>query len=80
MLRRVIHSSELFVNFVLALDLTLSKLPHKHLMRTTEAIIVCEEHKPLCALYCQWVEAPDVSAVANCFRMSRWTADDIRAP
>ena len=80
MLKRIIHPSELFVSFVLALHLALSKPQRKHLIRTAEAIIVCEERKTLSALYRQWVEAPDVSAVADCFRVSPWTAEDVRRP
>ncbi|MFQ5342474.1 MAG: hypothetical protein ACE5F6_13090 [Anaerolineae bacterium] len=69
MLKRIIHPSDLFVSFIAALHLSLSKPQRQHLVRTAEAIIVCEERKTLSALYRQWVEAPDVSAVADCFRV-----------
>lgn len=68
MLKRIIHPSELFVSFIVALHLSLSKPQREHLVRTADAIIVCEERKTLSALYRQWVDAPDVSAVANCVR------------
>ena len=80
MLKRIIHPSDLFVSFIVALHLSLSKPQRKHLVRTADAIIVCEERKTLSALYRQWVEAPDVSAVADCFRVGPWTADEVRQP
>jgi len=48
------------------------------LLRTADAIIVCEGRKTLANLYRQWVEAPDVSAVADFFRVSPWEAEGIR--
>ncbi len=70
MLNRIMHPSPLLVSFILSLRLALSKPQREHLIRTADALIVCEERKTLSALYRQWVEAPDVSAVADCFRVS----------
>jgi len=78
MLKRIIHPSALLVSFILGLQLALSKPQRKHLIRTSDAIIVCEERKTLSALYRQWVEAPDVSAVADSFRVSPWTGEAVR--
>ncbi|WP_376790470.1 hypothetical protein [Thermoflexus sp.] len=40
------------------------------MLRTADAIIVCEERKTFSALYRRWAETPDVGAVADCFRVS----------
>jgi hypothetical protein len=77
MLKRIVHQSQLLVTFVILLQLNLSKPQRKHLLRTADAIIVCEGRKTLANLYRQWVEAPDVSAVADFFRVSPWEAEEI---
>lgn len=58
------------LTFVLFLGLNLSEPQRKHLLRTADAIIVCEGRKTLANLYWQWVKAPDASAVADFFRVS----------
>lgn len=68
----------MLVSFIVGLHLALSRPQREHILRTADAIIVCEERKTLSALYRQWVEAPDVSAVADCFRVSPWTAEEVR--
>lgn len=78
MLKRIIHPSSLLVSFIVGLHLALSRPQREHILRTADAIIVCEERKTLSALYRQWVAAPDVSAVADCFRVSPWTAEEVR--
>ncbi|HHS98463.1 MAG TPA: transposase, partial [Chloroflexi bacterium] len=70
MLKHIVHPSSVLVTFILMLRLALSKPQRKHLFRTVDAIIVCEGRKTLANLYRQWVEAPDVSAVADFFRLS----------
>ena len=77
MLKRIVHPSQLLVTFVTLLHLNISKPQRKHLLRTADAIIVCEGRKTLANLYRQWVEAPDVSAVADFFRVSPWKAEEI---
>jgi hypothetical protein len=77
MLKRIVHPSGILVTFVTLLHLNLSKPQHKHLLRTADAIIVCEGRKTLANLYRQWVEAPDVSALADCFRVSPWEPGEI---
>jgi hypothetical protein len=57
--------------------LNLSTPQIKHILRTADAIIVCEGRKTLANLYRQWVGAPDVSAVADFFRVSPWEAEEI---
>ena len=77
MLKRIVHPSAFLVTFVTLLHLNLSKPQRRHLLRTADAIIVCEGRKTLANLYRQWVEAPDASAVADFFRVSPWEAEDI---
>jgi len=77
MLKRIVHPSAFLVTFVTLLRLNFSKPQHKHLLRTADAVIVCEGRKTLANLYRQWVEAPDASAVADFFRVSPWEAEEI---
>ncbi len=78
MLKRIVHPSSVLVTFILMLRLAFSRPQRKHLLRTVDAVIVCEGRKTLANLYRQWVEAPDVSAVADFFRVSPWEAEEIR--
>jgi hypothetical protein len=80
MLKRIVHPSALLVTFVLFLGLNLSKPQRKHVLRTADAIIVCEGRKTLANLYRQWVEAPDASAVADFFRVSPWSEEEMTQP
>jgi hypothetical protein len=77
MLKRIVHQSAFLVTFVTLLHLNLSKPQRKHLLRTVDAIVVCEGRKTLANLYRQWVDAPDASAVADFFRVSPWEAEEI---
>ena len=77
MLKRIVHPSAFLVTFITLLQLNLTKPQRKHLLRTVDAIIVCEGRKTLSNLYRQWVEAPDASAVADFFRVSPWEAEEI---
>ncbi len=77
MLKLIIQPSTVLLNFVLSLCITLSKPQRLHLLRTVEALIVSDERKTLSGLYRQWVEAPDVSAVADFFRVSPWSAQEM---
>jgi hypothetical protein len=77
MLKRIVHPSAILVAFVTLLQLNLSKPQRKHLLRTADAIVVCEGRKTLANLYRQWVEAPDASAVADFFRVSPWEGEEI---
>ncbi len=77
MLKLIIHPSQLLLNFVLSLCLNLSKPQQSHWLRTVEALIVSNERKTLAGLYRQWVEAPAPSAVADFFRVSPWSDQEI---
>lgn len=77
MLKLIIHPSTLLLNFLLSLCLTLSKPQQLHVVRTVEALIVSDGRKTLANLYRQWVEAPDVSAASDFFRVSPWSGEEM---
>ena len=47
------------------------------MVRTVEALIVSDGPKTLANLYRQWVEAPDVSAASDFFRVSPWSGEEM---
>ena len=47
MLKRIIHPSALLVTFITGLKLAFSRPQREHILRTADAIIVCEERKTL---------------------------------
>jgi hypothetical protein len=57
---------------MLMLQLQLSQPQQRHVERLVEAVIVGEGRKTLADLYRLWVDAPDVSAVADFLRVSPW--------
>lgn len=80
MIKTIIQPSMWMVNFLLLLHLRLSKPQRQHLLRLSEALVVCQEpRKTLAALNRQWVEAPDVSAASDFFRQSPWAQHQVRA-
>ena len=80
MLKTIIQPSHWMVKFLLLLQLRLSNPQRQHLLRLSEALIVCQEpRKTLAALHRQWVEAPDVSAASDFFRESPWAEHAVRA-
>ncbi len=80
MLKTIIQPSRWMVKFLLLLHLRLSKPQRQHLLRLSEALVVCQEpHKTLAALNRQWVETPDVSTDAHFLRQSPWSQHEMRA-
>ncbi len=80
MLKTIIQPSRWMVKFLLLLQLRLSNPQRQHLLRLSEALVVCpESHKTLAALNRQWVEAPDVSTDAHFLRQSPWSQHEIGA-
>ena len=55
-----------------------SQPQRQHIIEVLDALIVCPEKKTLAALQCQFVETTDVSNWADCFRISPWSAADLR--
>jgi len=80
MLTHIVHPSEHLCAFLDQLGLTLSQPQRRHLINLADALLVCESRKTLAALRRQFVEAPDVSNMADCLRISPWTAQDLRQP
>jgi hypothetical protein len=80
MLTRILHNSEQLCTFITQLELDLSQPQRRHLLNLADALLVCESRKTLAALRRQFVAAPDVSNLADCLRISPWTAQDLRQP
>src|SRR5688572_19936502 len=80
MLTHIVHPSQRLCTFLDQLGLTLSQPQRRHLVNLVDALLVCESRKTLAALHRQFVEAPDVSNMADCLRISAWTAQDLRQP
>lgn len=80
MLTHILHNSEHLCAFIDQLELTLSQPQRRHLLNLADALLVCETRKTLAALRRQFVAAPDVSNMADCLRISPWTAQDVRQP
>ena len=87
MLTRVLHNSPQVCNFfdiVASEDLSspertpFSMPQRQHIIEAIDALVVCPERKTLAALQRQFVETTDVSNWADCFRISPWTATDLR--
>jgi Transposase DDE domain len=79
MLTRILHNSERLCAFFDQLQLTLYKPQRQHILNMADALLVCEDEKTLAALQRQFVQAPDVSNMADALRISPWQADDVRA-
>lgn len=80
MLTRILHNSEPLCTFIDQLGLSLSQPQQRHVLNVADALLVCESRKTLAALQRQFVEAVDPSNMADCFRISPWTANDLRQP
>jgi len=88
MLTRILHNSPQVCNFF---DIVASEhlscpertpfsMPQRqHIIDTIDGLVVCPQKKTLSALQRQFVETTDVSNWADCFRISPWTATDLRA-
>jgi len=82
MLTRILHNSTEVCNFFN--DITsqgpssFSAPQRQHIIDVIDALVVCPEKKTLAALQRQFVDTTDVSNWADCFRISPWTATDLR--
>ena len=79
MLTRIVHNSPKICAFFDSLNLDLSKPQRQHMLNLMDALLVCEDTKTLAALQRQFIEAPDVSNVADYLRISPWQAAAGRA-
>lgn len=81
MIKLIVQHSTKLIEFLVLLQLSLSKPQYRHVTRLADAAIVSEApHKTLTSLYDLVLDAPDVSNAADCLRISPWTADDLRGP
>lgn len=81
MIKQIVQHSAKLVEFIVLLQLNLSKPQYRHVMNIAEAAIVCEApHYTLTTLYDLIVDAPDASNAADFLRISPWQVDDIKEP
>jgi len=78
MLTRIVHNSPKLCTFFDPLNIHLSKPQRQHILNLADALLVCENEKTLAALQRQFIQAPDVSNMADFLRISPWKAEDIR--
>lgn len=81
MIKQIVQHSFKLVQFLVLLQLKLSKPQYEHVLHIADAAIVCEApHKTLTTLYDLVVDAPHPSNAADCLRISPWSAEDLREP
>lgn len=81
MIKQIVHHSARLIEFIVLLQLNLSKPQYRHVLHIADAAIVCESpHKTLTTLYDLIVDAPHPSNAADCLRISPWMAEDLRKP
>jgi len=81
LIKQIVHHSAKLIEFLVLLQLNLSKPQYRHVLSIADAAIVCESpHKTLTTLYDLIVDAPHPSNAADCLRISPWLAVDLRQP
>lgn len=81
MIKQIVQHSAKLIEFLVLLQLNLSKPQYRHVLGIADAAIVCEApHKTLTTLYDLIVDAPHPSNAADCLRISPWSADELREP
>ena len=81
MIKQIVQHSAKLIEFLVLLQLNLSKPQYRHVLNIADTVIVCEApHKTLFTLYDLLVDAPDASNAADCLRISPWKAADLREP
>lgn len=81
MIKQIVQHSAKLIEFIVLLQLNLSKPQYRHVLNIADTVIVCEQpHKTLTALYDLLVDAPHPSNAADCLRISPWQAVDLREP
>lgn len=78
MLPAILHPSTSLCSFIEQLHLPLSEPQRRHLINVVDALVVCETDKTLAALHRQLVDSVDPSNMADFFRISPWSAREIR--
>jgi hypothetical protein len=80
MLPLIVQHSEALTNFVLALHLALYQPQIRHLLEIVDALIVCNQRKTLSGLSRLLHRSVDPKALADFFRESPWSIDQISQP
>ena len=81
MIKQIVQHSAKLIEFIVLLQLNLSKPQYRHVLNIADTVIVCESpHKTLSTLYDLLVDAPHPSNAADCLRISPWKAVDLREP
>lgn len=80
MLSLIVQHSEALTNFVFALQLALYQPQLRHLLQIVDAMIVCNQRKTLSNLARALHLTPDPKSLADFFRESPWTVDQISQP
>lgn len=79
MIKQIVQHSAKLIEFIVLLQLNLSKPQYRHVLHIADTVIVCEQpYKTLTTLYELLVEAPHPSNAADCLRISPWQADEVR--
>jgi len=79
LIKQIVQHSAKLIEFIVLLQLNLSKPQYRHVLNIADAAIVCEHpHKTLTTLYELLVDAPHPSNAADCLRISPWEAVDLR--
>ena len=79
MIKQIVQHSARLIEFIVLLQLNLSKPQYRHVLSIADAVIVCEApHKTLTSLYDVIVDAPHPSNAADCLRISPWSAENLR--
>jgi hypothetical protein len=81
LIKQIVQQSAKLIEFLVLLQLNLSKPQYRHVLGIADAAIVCEApHKTLTTLYDLIVDAPHPSNAADCLRISPWSANELREP
>jgi hypothetical protein len=81
LIKQIVQHSAQLIEFIVLLQLNLSKPQYRHVMNIAEAAIVCEApHYTLTTLYDLIVDAPDASNAADFLRISPWQVADLKEP
>jgi len=81
LIKQIVQHSTKLIEFIVLLQLSLSKPQYRHVLNIADTVLVCElPHKTLTSLYDLLVDAPHPSNAADCLRISPWTASDLREP
>ena len=80
MLPLIVQHSEGLTNFVLALQLALYQPQIRHLLEIVDTLIVCNQRKTLSRLSRLLHHSVDPKALADFFRESPWSIDQISQP